>query len=431
MNEERTIGHHFEQDLFVFPKASGKAGIFPAFCAAKGLFDPSGYLNHVGVRFLEDVNLNTFKAIGAGQHFLVFLAIGNPSHILETDFLAVPATDHGVSNLIQVLIFVDRSDHVFRFTLSNTSTGRIDILSTQSGNHLIHGKIGPLQFCGIHQNVDFFLQPSSDPDGSHTLYRFKAALDLELGEAPKAASVRFPGRGIHFTRRHIRRLAKGETQLHDRVQRRIIMQKKWLLRATRQANRIELFQGILNGVGHGTSPGEFQDHITYPRPTDTTDLAQATDHPQLFLNASADVVFNFLGSGTRILGAHRQGGIAHIRHESHRKLTKRKVTEHHQRYKNHQDGHWAIRREIALTIRSVHKKCEGKPSDPSVGLLLNRCWIHRCIGGVFSFSLPQGDLILQTCLPCHDNPISLFEATCGLDVSFVDIERFERLALGT
>ena len=130
MNEERTIGHHFEQDLFVFPKASGKAGIFPAFCAAKGLFDPSGYLNHVGVRFLEDVNLNTFKAIGAGQHFLVFLAIGNPSHILETDFLAVPATDHGVSNLIQVLIFVDRSDHVFRFTLSNTSTGRIDILST-------------------------------------------------------------------------------------------------------------------------------------------------------------------------------------------------------------------------------------------------------------------------------------------------------------
>ena len=110
-----------------------------------------------------------------------------------------------------------------------------------------------------------FLPPTLlDPDGSHTLYRFKLRL-TELGRCQAATSD--SGRGS--LRSEDTSEASPKERLNSMTGSKGINAKKWLPR--RGSDRIE--HRYLNGVGRGTAT-RIQDHILIPARLSVIDLAQ-------------------------------------------------------------------------------------------------------------------------------------------------------------
>ena len=163
------------------------------------MLDALGHLNHVGVCLLVNIDLNTFPPIGAGQHLTIALSIDDLPDVLQADFLSFTTENDCVGYFFQILILVDGSDHILRFTLPNAPPGGIDIFRTKPIDDLVDRKVGSLQLICIHKNVNFFLESPTNPSCGYPLDRLECSFDLQFSYASQpscAGEINGAGRAL-------------------------------------------------------------------------------------------------------------------------------------------------------------------------------------------------------------------------------------------
>ena len=282
--------------------------------------DALGHGDHVGVGFLVNIDLHTLRAVGVGEHLPVALPMNHLAKVFHADLAALTTEDNRVSDLLERLVLVDGADHVFRTALADTATGGVDVLCAQPAEYLANREVHPLQLGLVDQHVNLLLEPAANSRRRDALDRLDEPLDLQLGDAPQApqalvAPVLDAAAGA------------GQAQLHHRVKRRVVVQEQWLLRLARQVNEVEFLERVLDGIDHRRAPDELQHHVAHAGPADAADLVEPADDAKRLLDRAADVVLDLLRRGAGVLGAHGEGGVAHLRHERDRQLAKREVAE--------------------------------------------------------------------------------------------------------
>ena len=170
----------------------------------------------------------------------------------------------------------------------------------------------------------------------------------------------------------------GQAQLQHRVEGGVEAQDQRPLGLVGQEDQVELLQGVLDGVGHLGAPGELEDDVADPGAAHAGDPPQAADHPQGLLDGPGDVVLDLLGGGPGILGAHREGGVAQLRHQVDREPPVGEEAEDDRGQEDHRDGHRSRGEEAAVfrhrTTHWLSLRHDGTGEDEGRGL--SRPW-HR------------------------------------------------------
>ena len=293
-----------------------------------------------------------------GEHLPVALPVDNLAKVFHADLAALAAEHNRVGDFLERLVLVDGADHVFRAALADAAAGGVDVLRAQPAEHLANREVHPLQLGLVDQHVNLLLEPAANSRRRDALDRLDEPLDLQLGDAPQAppalvAPVLDAAAGA------------GQAQLHHRVKRRVVVQEQWLLRLARQVNEVEFLERVLDGIDHRRAPDELQHHVAHAGPADAADLVEPADDAKRLLDRAADVVLDLLRRGAGVLGAHGEGGVAHLRHERDRQLAKREVAEDNGGQEHHQHRDRPVGGEARVAMRGLHAVAEGAGLRPA------------------------------------------------------------------
>jgi hypothetical protein len=264
----------------------------------------------IGVRFLEDFDLDALAAIGTGDDLPFAMRALCAADVSHTHFAPFERGDDRVFDLRQIFELVQRAHEVLGPTLLDRAAGNVDVLLRHPIDHLLDRDSGPTQLFLFQKDVDLLLQPTLDAHGSDTFDRLERALHLQVGQTAQAAQSRLALECGTFA---------GEAELEHRIERRIEMQDERTPRLVRQEHGVELLQHVLRRLGHVAVPGELEDDVADLGTADAGELHEPADDTNLLLDRAADVVLHLFRGCAGILGAHGGRGVGELRHERHGK----------------------------------------------------------------------------------------------------------------
>ncbi len=294
--------------------------------------DPLGQGDDVGVGLLEEVDLDALARVGAGEDLALLVATPDLAEVADPDLAPFERGDDGVADLLEVLVLVERADHVLGPPLGERAAGEVDVLLGEAVDHLLDRDPGAPQLLLVEQDVDLLLETAADSHRGDSLDRLESPLDLQIGQPAKAAEPFFALEALAATR---------QRQFHHRVERRVEAQDERPLRLFGQQDQVELLERVLNRIRHRRVPGELEDHVADSGTGDARDPAQTADDAERLLDRAADVVLHFFGRRSGVLRPHRQGGVGELRHQRHRKAAVGEEAEDDRGDEHHGDRHRA------------------------------------------------------------------------------------------
>ena len=357
-DEDRAVGNHLERGVFLVVQPLGESGsgwrrgtrpgqawrgrgVRGADRGAHGFSDG----DDVGVGFLVDIDLDTFAAMGAGDHVAIALRAHHLGDVADAHLPAVNPEQNGLGDFVEVGVFVEGPDHVFGAPFFESATGDVDVFLAETVDDLLDGEPGADDEVLAEENMVFLVQTAADADGGDAGDRFESAFDLDLGQAPEPAQAWFALVTGAFA---------GECQFEDRIQGGIEVQEQWTFGLARQEHQVELFHGFLGGLGHVGAPEEFQDDVADTGAADAAELVETADDAQGLFDGAADLVFDLLGRGARVFGAHGQGRVGEVGHQGDRQPAEREEPEHHGRQEDHENRHRAVGGEVGCRTLLHH-----------------------------------------------------------------------------
>ncbi|MFM1943504.1 MAG: hypothetical protein RI897_2486 [Verrucomicrobiota bacterium] len=350
----------------------GGGGFFLEFTDGEG--DGFGDADDIGIGFLVDIDLDTFAAVGVGDHLAVALGADDAGDVADADIAAFEAEEDGFADLFEAGVFVEGADHVFRAAFLEVTSGDVDIFLSESGDDLLDGEAGADDLVMVEEDVVFLFEAAADADGGDALDGFEGAFDLEFGEAAEAAEAGFAGEAVAIA---------AEAEFEDGVEGGVEVEDEGLFCFAGEEDEVEFFHGFLGGFGHVGAPEEFEDDVGNTGAADTTDFIEAADDAEGFLDGAADFIFDFFGCGAGVFRADGQRGVAEVGHERDGQLAEREEPEDHGGGEHHEHRDWPAGCEMAFLL-GLHQPCPLSALSwvESAVLAAGWSWVSSSAGSV-------------------------------------------------